>query len=79
MAALRAQGYAGLRITCPGCRWIVITWWGLLRVPDDARLTEIVPRLHHRCGARPGPADVRPYRQGEEQPRMFAAEPSQPP
>ena len=69
---LRSAGYNGIRIVCPDCSWVVITWWNLLGQPDRMRFPRLVSKLRcQRCGAKPEPADVRPYQRGEDAPKKM--------
>lgn len=69
IADLRAAGFDGLRIACPGCRKITIHWWQTLGVSDDTTLERITKRLRcSQCAAVPSATDVRPYRKSDDQP-----------
>lgn len=73
IADLRASGFDGIRAQCPRCDWTLVTWWGLLDVPDDLTFPDLVSKLTcRRCGAKPGADDVTPCRKDDGAPkRMF--------
>ena len=70
---LKKQGQQGLHIRCSGCGYIVIAWWQSLSVPDERPVKAVIGQLKcGRCGSRPRPRDVRPYRQGQEAPAWYS-------
>ena len=70
---LRAAGFDGIRIVCPGCESVVVTWWRLLNAGDGIRLPELVSKLRcGPCGARAGLDDVWPCQQNDAAPKRTA-------
>lgn len=73
IAEIQRTGYDGLRITFPGCGWIVITWSKFLRARPGDTLETVRRRMRcQRCDTGPGRGHVVLYCQGDEAPVSLA-------